>query len=237
MRFIGIDGCKGGWFYIGLDEDKGWRLGVLPEISGLSQFISQSQLILVDIPIGLRTDEQIERLCDLEARQVLKKRRSSVFPAPSRFSLNYTDYKEGSRVNKLHTGRKLSRQSWGIRRKIMEVDEFLKGTQTDYKVREFHPEVAFWALNHFREMQYYKKTDPGYHERISLLSKFYAPVENVLIDAEQKYSRSNLARDDILDAMVGAVTAKFFPSIKTLPGTPEIDSTGLPMEIVYAGLV
>jgi len=236
MRYIGIDGCKGGWFYIGLDDDGVWSLGILPEISQVSQFISQSQLILIDIPIGLRTSENEQRLCDIEARAILKKRRSSVFPAPSRFALDGPDYKESSQINEIQTGRKLSRQSWGITDKIKQVDIFLHNYPTDRKVREFHPEVAFWALNNRLAMQNYKKTDQGYFERLALLSKFYRQIGNAVTDAQRSYSRSELARDDLLDAMVGAVTARFYLSLGTLPAIPEIDSTGLAMEIVYTNL-
>ena len=33
MKFIGVDGCKKGWFFVGLDDNGGWDMGVVPRIS------------------------------------------------------------------------------------------------------------------------------------------------------------------------------------------------------------
>ncbi|MEQ9563370.1 MAG: hypothetical protein RLN69_12685, partial [Woeseiaceae bacterium] len=46
--------------------------------------------------------------------------------------------------------------------------------------------------------------------------------------------RKDLAKDDILDALVGAVTASFYPSLEVLPHDPVKDDEGVPMEMVYA---
>ena len=53
-------------------------------------------------------------------------------------------------------------------------------------------------------------------------------------DALDTYKRKDVAADDILDALVGAVTAMHLPAIKTLPENPVKDEEGLAMEIVYA---
>jgi len=54
MKFIGVDGCKIGWFFVSLDDNAGWDIGVLSKIAELFELITDSELILVDIPIGLR---------------------------------------------------------------------------------------------------------------------------------------------------------------------------------------
>ncbi len=41
---------------------------------------------------------------------------------------------------------------------------------------------------------------------------------------------------DIVDALVGSVTATFSDALVTLPEKPEIDAKGLSMEMVYAKL-
>ena len=46
------------------------------------------------------------------------------------------------------------------------------------------------------------------------------------------YPRKIVARDDILDALVAAVTG--MNELRTVPGNPEVDSCGLPMEMVYS---
>lgn len=236
MKFIGVDGCKKGWFYVSLDENDGWNVDVVSKISGLSELITDSQLILVDIPVGLRDADKNERWCDLEARKVLKQRRSSVFPAPSRLAIKCASYPEGSQVNYEYTSRKLSQQSWAIAKKINEMDEFLGEIATPQKIREFHPEVGFWALNKYVAMQHSKKSQEGFNERLALLSDYCWYVKDIVAVAIQKFPRKEVARDDIVDALAGAVTAKFYPSLGTLPEEPERDSKGLPMEIVYAKL-
>jgi len=116
------------------------------------------------------------------------------------------------------------------------MDEFLGGIATPQKIREIHPEVGFWALNKYAAMQYNKKSEEGFNERFALLSGYCEYVQDIVEAAKQKFHRKEVARDDIIDALVGTVTAKFHPSLNTLPEKPERDSKGLPMEIVYAKL-
>ena len=85
VKFIGIDGCKLGWFYV----------GVIRSIREITAWLDAATLILVDIPIGLLTEGPAERLCDLEARQMIKPRGSTVFPAPARSALAKIAYEEG----------------------------------------------------------------------------------------------------------------------------------------------
>ena len=66
------------------------------------------------------------------------------------------------------------------------------------------------------------------------MSRLFPPAADCYEEALNTYKRKDVAREDILDAMVGAVTAMQFPNIKTLPPSPLVDETGLAMEIVYA---
>ena len=143
---------------------------------------------------------------------------ASVFPAPARVALLKHSYIEGSEANRLAVGRKLSTQSWAIVPKI----------------REMHPELAFWALNDRRPLQYAKKKFQGAEERLEILTKSFPYARDCYEAALDTYKRKDVARDDILDAMVGAVTAMHFPKIATLPESPARDEEGLAMEMVYA---
>lgn len=233
MKYRGIDGCKAGWFYVSLDDDDHWDMGILSNIGELSVFLPESKLILVDIPIGLKETGPTERLCDMEARGVLAKRKFSVFPAPSRQALSCTTYKDACNTNEKATSRKISQQTWAISSKIKQMDDFLSETNAAGLIREFHPEVAFWALNNKAEMLYNKKLQPGHEERLKVLLKIYPFAEEIVCKAKEMYMRKELALDDIIDATSGAVTAKYSQSLKTLPESPECDSKGLSMEIVY----
>ena len=102
------------------------------------------------------------------------------------------------------------------------------------KVREMHPELAFWALNDRKPLHFGKKTREGAEERLEILTRFLPFAEDCYKNALNTYKRKDVAADDILDAMVGAVTAMHFPGIKTLPENPIKDDEGLAMEMVYA---
>ncbi len=233
MRYFGIDGCRKGWFYIGIDEMDQYEFGIISTFEQVLQIVDQAKQVLVDIPIGLREKETLERLCDLEARKVLGNRRSSVFPPPSRPAFAADEYKQASQINFRCTGRKLSKQSFAISKKIKEVDEFIISRKVQGKLREMHPEVCFWALNNYHPMQFNKKKTDGFNERNLLLNKYYSNTNNLIEEARLKYLKKDVATDDILDALVGAVSARFYKNLKQLPDRPEIDDQGLKMEIVY----
>lgn len=234
MKYIGIDGCKAGWFIVGLEDDGSGAFEILNRVSDVTEYLTTVEIILLDIPIGLRGKHPDERLCDKQARKVLQpKRGSSVFPAPSRCALECTSYEEASQRNKACTGRGLSKQTFNIIPKIREVDFFLRSEKRREKVHEMHPEVCFWALNKGQPMTFNKKTTEGYEERVALLSKYYPGSRRIIEMALQQHTRAEVARDDIVDALVGAVTARNSNSLQRFPENPEIDDEDLPMEIVF----
>lgn len=233
MEYFGIDGCKKGWFYVGIDKNDQYKFGIISEFEEILPIVNQAIQLLVDIPIGLRENESQERLCDLEARKILGNRRSSVFPSPSRLALVANNYSEASRNNYQNTGRRLSKQSFAISKKIKEVDNFIISTGLQGKFREMHPEVCFWALNNYQSMNFNKKKIDGLEERKHILKKYFSNTNKLIEEARSKYLKKDLATDDILDALVGAFCARFYKNLKQLPNHPEIDPKGLKMEIVY----
>lgn len=237
MKFIGFDGCKAGWIFIALDENDSFEVGILSRFEFVRQYVGPATLILVDIPIGLLSSSSHERRCDAEARRLIKPRGSSVFPAPARSAIHKNCYQEGSQENYRCLGKKLSKQSWAISPKIREVDEFLLAEDRGGNIREMHPEVAFWALNGRRPMKYRKgeKGEKGFLERIEVLKRHLANAERIVAAARSKHPlKKDLADDDILDALVGAVTASHYPEIATIPENPTCDEHGIAMEMVYS---
>lgn len=233
MKYLGLDGCRAGWFLVGLNEDLSGSFGLLESIAELSRYLNDADLVLIDIPIGLPRGDPDERVCDKEARRLLGRRASSVFAAPSRCALECAAYTEANAQNKDCTGRGLSRQSWAIVPKIREVDSYLRAEPLRHRIREMHPEICFWALNGQNPMAFNKKTDAGYAERITLLERFLPAARNIVETALARYPRKQLATDDIVDALAGATTAALPSTLKTLPEDPESDEAGLPMEMVY----
>jgi predicted RNase H-like nuclease len=131
-------------------------------------------------------------------------------------------------------GKSLSKQSWHISEKIRQVDELLTNSVNRKLVREVHPEICFWGLNGGKSMNYYKRTPEGFDERLGVIRKVYRECDKLVDDALNTYKKSDVNDDDILDALVAAVTARFgFNELKTIPEVPEHDEMGLPMEIVY----
>lgn len=146
------------------------------------------------------------------------------------------DHTAASLVNREKTeGRRgLSVQSWAIAPKIREVNEYLAGHHGPV-VREMHPELCFWALNGCHPLHHNKKTEAGYRERIGLLSRHQAGSGKLVEGVLRENNRSVVRRDDVVDALVGSVTAWLSRGgLTTLPAMPEQDSAGLPMEMVYS---
>jgi predicted RNase H-like nuclease len=235
-EFVGVDGCPAGW--VAVVHARDGRLGC-EVVSRFEAVVARYPLalILVDVPIGLRDAGPDERRCDREARHFLKERGSSVFPAPVRAALYAADHQAASLVNRGMTeGRRgLSRQSWAIAPKIREVNEYLAGHHGPLPtVREMHPELCFWALKGRQPLQHNKKNKEGYQERIALLSNSQAGSAALVDAVLRENRRSVVRRDDVVDALVGSVTAWLSRGhLATLPECPERDSVRLPMEMVY----
>lgn len=234
MKYIGVDGCKSGWFVVGIDDDGDFEVEIIPGFSAIQRWLDSAALVLVDIPIGLLSAGTTERQCDLDARQMIRPRGSTVFPAPARSAIFEDTYEAASAENYRCLGRKLSKQSFQICSKIREVDEFLREVRPGSKIREFHPEVALCGLNGMSPVLTRKKDRDGYRQRLDLLRSLYSQAVKVYAAARQTALKKHLADDDILDALAGAVTASNFPKLETLPASPPRDDEGLPMEMVFS---
>lgn len=143
MKLVGIDGCKAGWVVarIGGSVDS-LAFNTMPNLTAVFEEVRAGELrAIADVPIGL--PERGPRVCDRSARALLgSPRRNSVFPAPCRPVLTAGDYREVCELNFRASGRRVTRQLYGILAKIREVDEGMSpALQTNF--REAHPEVTF----------------------------------------------------------------------------------------------
>jgi predicted RNase H-like nuclease len=101
-------------------------------------------------------------------------------------------------------------------------------------IREMHPEVCLWALAG-RPMIHSKRTIEGASERTAVLTRHLPSAGAIVAEVTRAHPRTALGREDVIDALAGAVTARLGAwGLKTLPATPERDSRNLRMEIVYA---
>lgn len=241
FQVAGVDGCKAGWFVVitsatnrnsGTNPVSIFKLKSFFVASIFSEVLSETtdcELVCIDIPIGLSDGKRRE--CDVVARRILRgQRASSVFPAPVRQCLSAKDYKTASEISFEHSGKKLSCQSFNILAKIRQVDKEMT-PRRQQRVREVHPEVSFWALNHGQPMQHKKSRVVGREERIRFLAPIFPNVEKIVAEARKP---KEVAPDDILDALVAAWTAgqTVIGKASTLPERPELDSKALKMEIL-----
>lgn len=234
--FIGIDGCRAGWFCVVLDARGNGSCRVVPDACAVGELAERADSVLIDIPIGLPDSGPDGRLCDREARQLLGRgRAASVFSAPARGTLAATGYPHALELNREATGRGLSMQAWNIVPKIREIDTLLCDNHALRSVlRECHPELCFRALNGDQGMQYNKKTREGQQERLRVLEHYFPQCRAFFEQSCAGFPRRQVARDDIIDAMVCAVTARYgYGDYWTVPANPPRDGQGLPMEMVY----
>lgn len=242
MLFLGVDGCRGGWLAIKIALDNSWEVNLFRKFSQLWDNYGAASLILVDIPIGLRQGspkkgslERQERRCDKEARKLLGKRRSCVFRVPCRPAVYARSYDQALARNQKLTGTRIFKATWNLVAKIREVDELLAThRQARKQVREMHPELGFWSLNGCRPVQHSKTKEAGHRERLGLLQSIYPQSEPILNHTLSTYLRKEVKKDDILDALCGALTARIgYANLSAIPLQPERDREGLPMEMVY----
>ena len=251
IKYVGVDSCKAGWIGVGLSDDCCWEVKACVDFSDMLAHFGDACVILVDMPIGLREDEKPNlRACDKEARCKLGGRWRSVFEVPSRRFVNKAmdnpcwEHPEANEWSNNQHGGGISVQSFAITRKIGELDKTLPlDENASPEIRESHPEICFWALNGNKPMSKSKNGLAGYCERLDTLRGCAHDVDDIDVDAISKeirckYTKGQVADDDILDALALAITAKIVSQnpgrLGTLPENPPTDSKGLPMEMVYA---
>jgi predicted RNase H-like nuclease len=223
-----VDGCRAGWLVVGARLDPSGEFGQLSwsmELEAAS-FID-ADLVAIDMPMGLAADGP--RSCDQQARALLGPRRSSVFPSPVRAALGAVDYREACDLSFAASGRKLSKQAYNLLPKIRQLDQLLLANpgRSD-RVHEVHPELAFSQWNGGEPMAHGKKTAAGAAQRQALVE---AQFPGLALKIRKGVAKSQLADDDILDAIACLWSARrlFRQGALVLGG--ERDSCGLPMRI------
>ena len=227
---MGVDGCPAGWLCFRLDACS--RQTEVKVFSRFTDVIGENRkikAIAVDIPIGL--PDSGPRVCDLEARRLLQKpRSSSVFPPPVRSALIANNYRQACARNRRACGKGLTIQTYTILKKIREVDDVITRENQSW-IHEVHPELCFWALNTTKAMRYSKRKAKGREERQKLLLACYPTIKNHIMELDHAEARV----DDLLDAAIAAWTAERIAKGKAgrIPENPVVDRNGLRMEMWY----
>ncbi|MEW5814676.1 MAG: DUF429 domain-containing protein [Spirochaetota bacterium] len=235
--FTGIDGCRAGWLAVSLNEDFNWnpRSMAIFSVHELIYLCDASELVLADIPMGLKSTGPPERTCDREARMMLWKRRGSIFPVPVRMAVYADGYEKACLINSSIAGKKISKQSWNICGKIREMDEFLfQNPRCIKKLKETSPELCLMILNGNQALSFSKKTEDGRKERLRILEYYAIQAKAIYQYTLHIFKRRDVTGDDILDAMALAVSAVLIHKygLTGIPEKPEYDERGIAMQIV-----
>ncbi len=177
----------------------------------------------MDIPLGLLDSGW--RTADRAAARQLGPRRSSVFAVPPRPVWQADAYAEANHLCRALTGGGLSVQAWGLRRRVLEADQYRDSGR--HELFEVHPELAFRSLA-CAPLEYGKKTWHGQLRRRALLAAAGVEIPDDLGAA------GVVPPDDILDAAVVAWSAHRIATdgATTVPDPPDQrDHRGRPIVI------
>ena len=207
--FVGVDGCVGGWVGVAVSRDRFLEARRFENFGALMDAFGGARCIGVDMPIGLVAKG--DRDADQAARDFLTGQTSSVFNAPPRPVLAAKDYDAAPRISRRINGKGLSKQSFHLQAKIIEVD----GRAGDKRIHEVHPEVSFRLLNGGHEIRFRKKTWGGVRLRLGLLEEAGIVLPEDLGDV------NSVGIDDVVDAAVAAWSARRIEGgqAKTFPAT------------------
>lgn len=235
---VGVDGCRAGWLAAFVcPRGPEVRLRIVPAFADVLRAPEAPAVIAVDMPIGLpeRTGPG-GRAAEGAVRPLLGARQSSVFSVPSRAAIYAGDYAAACAIALATSDppRKVSKQLFNIAPKIREIDEQLRGDgNAAARVREVHPEVAFWRLNGGQALDQPKKVksspySPGLALRRRLL--IAAGLPDRAVNAPPP---AGAGPDDLLDALACAAVARrlHFGRAKPYPDPPPRDAFGLWMAI------
>jgi predicted RNase H-like nuclease len=193
--FIGVDGHSKGWVAIGIDDRGFMGARSFADFAALMAANVSAKVIAIDIPIGL-VDMPI-READQAARGILAGKTSSVFNAPPRRALAAVTYEQANVITLEVCKKGLSRQSYALFPKILEVDAF----EGDKRVFEVHPEVSFRLMHPALPLQR-KKSWGGLNARLARLAAHGIVLPASLGEADV------VGIDDVVDAAVAAWSAR-----------------------------
>jgi predicted RNase H-like nuclease len=209
VRVAGVDGTKGGWVAVVLEEGRFAGDYLLRPVETDFAKLDGARAIAVDVPIGFGP-----RQADVAARGYLTGATSTVFTTPSRRLLEAP----------FGPGLGISAQSHALGARILHVTQLAR---EDRRFREVHPEVSFRAMNGGRPLGHRKKSAAGALIRIELLRR-----EG--IDLTELTDTAAAPLDDVLDAAAAAWSAHRIlnDEAKSLPDPPE-EVDGYPVAIWY----
>ena len=232
----GVDGVTGGWV-MAVTGVAGGSPVEFSVWSTLANLLSEARMrrllvVAVDMPVGLPDAKRRE--ADIEARQLLGARRSSLFWTPPLCVLDAAEHAEANRRSWNETGRGISAQAFNLIPKIREVRETLApddfAPDAGPRAAEVHPESSFVRLAG-RPMAESKREQGGRQQRLETLEDEFPNIAEAAVTAPPA-GPPKPALDDLLDAAAAAWTARrIVTGDAECLGAGEQDETGYPMHI------
>lgn len=254
----GVDGAAGGWVMAVTGAQHGTPVEFALFESFAELWTEAHRLGLValgvDMPIGLPS--RVRRQADIDARELLGPRRSSLFWSPPLAALDAADYDQANRASREHLGMGLAKQAYNLLPKIREVRTVLQpfdfGPDATPRASEVHPELSFAVMAgslgqaeaqrrdgesklSAAPLQHPKRFQAGIAERLALLAGCF---EGIYVSALTPLEGPpHAALDDVLDAAAAAWTARRVAAGRAArlgadAGGGEVDSAGYPLAIV-----
>ncbi len=199
MRVIGVDGCPGGWVAVALRSGSFESALAADQFSEILSHYQAATAVGVDIPIGAERGRF--RRVDAAAKKLLGPRSSTLFEVPPAEVLACSDFPSALALCRELTGKGFSKQSHGLRKRMLEVGAIAK---RDRRIIEVHPELSFRAMAGGGPLAK-KKSWNGVCDRRSLLGE-----AGIRVPAQLGATGERAGADDVLDAAAAAWTAHRF---------------------------
>lgn len=235
-RVAGVDAAGDGWAMATtpVKHASPVKFSVWRSLDSLWAYARSSGVLVVgvDMPIGLPGPAL--RTAEIEARELLGPRRSSIFWSPPLCTLDAADHAEANRLSREVTGRGLSAQGFALMPKIREARQTL-GTASFQpwahpQAVELHPETSLAVLAGV-PMSVGKRHQAGVAERLEALSAVFPNIVDAAVLTPVP-GPPHASLDDLLDAAAAAWTCRrVYSGEARCLGAGEIDETGYPMNI------
>lgn len=231
----GADGYRDGWIVVLWEtETSTVRRRTVKTFEALLDLPETPAVLGVDVVIGLPEEAEAGgRACDRAARQLLGwPRSSSVFSPPAAQALQADSYDDAQRLNRASgpDAPGMTLQTYHLFPKMRAVAAAMSPTRQQ-RVREVHPELAFYAMNGDASVSESKHTEAGQTRRAALLAK-HGFSEAAIAAADRPGA---VGVDDLLDAHAVCWTARrlYEGTAQRLPPGDDVPTNdrGLRMEI------
>ena len=223
----GVEPVPGGWL-VAPGNLQGITLSpqpayVLEALADVLDYRPSFSVVALHAPVGQTEGSDEQRLCDVNAKELLGRRAGAALPAPSRKLLDARSLEEAQAIDPTFDvvrWRSLPKAAEAIR----EVQSWRQRV-----VWEVNPELAFRQMNEGQPPKYGRRSMLGRQERKELLVTKLPGAERCLAERPKSVRENKL-----IDALADLWTARriMARAITRLADPPAWDADGVRMDIV-----